>query len=133
MSRQWLLRIIGAFAMVAVVHAFMLGFKVPTPEAWYLGAIIYAALVAVLFSKRSIIDKLGIYVVFAVVTIVGALTVCPCTGAQFVATPLAGLATLGIIHRLKRLLRRRPGTLARPSTNPTTQPSSGELPRFREE
>lgn len=106
------LRFAGALAMVGVVHAFMLGFHVPRPAAWYLGAMIYAGLVAVLFARRSLADKLGTYFVFLVVAVVGALTVCPCTGAHFFFGPLAGLLALAIVHRLKlRLaaLRHDPG------------------------
>jgi len=87
--------------MIAVVHAFLIGFAVPSPAAWYLGAMIYAGLVAVIFSHSSIVDKLGTYVLFAVVTVVGALTVCPCTCAHFFIAPIAGFAVIGLIRVLK--------------------------------
>ncbi|MDB4614644.1 hypothetical protein OAH18_03035 [bacterium] len=107
MALKWIIRILAASAMVGVVHAFMIGFAVPTPAAWYLGAMIYAGLVAVLFSKSSIVDKVGIYFVFAVVTVVGAVTVCPCTGAHFFIAPIAGMVALGLIHGIKSLLPQR--------------------------
>jgi hypothetical protein len=97
----WIRRTIGALAMVVVVHAFILIFKVPKPDAWYVGAMIYTGLVAVLFSTKSLYDKLGIYLVFLVVTIVGAVTVCPCTGAHFVLAPIAGFVALGVVHLFK--------------------------------
>ncbi|HEX5442718.1 MAG TPA: hypothetical protein VFW87_02765 [Pirellulales bacterium] len=96
-----LLRLVGALAMVGVVHAFMVGFRVPRPAAWYLGAMMYAGLVAVLFARRSLADKLGIYFVFLVVAVVGALTVCPCTSAHFFFGPLAGLLAVAVVHRVK--------------------------------
>ena len=93
--------------MVGVVHAFMVFFSVPKPAAWYLGTMIYGGLVAVLFSQKSLIDKLGIYFVFVVVTIVGALTVCPCTGAHFFCALAAGLMALGLVHGVKRMVPQR--------------------------
>lgn len=101
---SWTARIGGAAVMVALVHAFMVWFAVPRPAAWYLGAIIYAGLIAVMFSRRPLVDKLGIYFMFAVVTVVGALTVCPCTGAHFVLAPIAGLMALAIVNLVKFLL-----------------------------
>jgi hypothetical protein len=38
---------------------------------------------------------------FAVVTVVGAITVCPCTHAHFFIAPIAGLGVLGLVHGLK--------------------------------
>jgi hypothetical protein len=107
MAPKWIVRILAAGAMISVVHAFMIGFAVPSPAAWYLGAIIYAGLVAVLFSKRSIFDKLGIYLVFVVVTVVGALTVCPCTGVHFFIAPIVGLVALGLIRGIKLVVPQR--------------------------
>lgn len=101
---SWTARIGGAAIMVAVVHAFMVWFAVPRPAAWYLGAIIYAGLIVVMFSRRSLVEKIGVYFVFAVVTVVGALTVCPCTGAHFVLAPIAGLMALAVVHLVKFLL-----------------------------
>jgi hypothetical protein len=101
---SWTARIGGAAIMVVVVHAFMVWFAVPRPAAWYLGAIIYAGLIAVMFSRRSLVDKFGIYFVFVVVTVVGALTVCPCAGAHFVLAPIAGLMALALVHLVKFIL-----------------------------
>ena len=106
--RRWMPRIIGAMVMIGVVHAFMLWLNMPTFEAWCLGSLIYTGLVAVLFSRKSLIDKLGTYVIFIVVTVAGALTVCPCTGAQFIFGPLAGLITLGLLSPLKKLVFAKP-------------------------
>jgi len=104
MTAKWIVRTLAAGAMVAVVHAFMIGFAVPHPAAWYLGAIIYVGLIAVLFSKSSIVDKLGIYFMFVIVTIVGAITACPCTGAHFFIAPIAGMIALGLIHVMKPIM-----------------------------
>jgi hypothetical protein len=49
---------------------------------------------AVLFSRYSIGDKIGIYFLFVVVTLIGALTVCPCTGAHFFLAPIGGMLAL---------------------------------------
>jgi hypothetical protein len=74
--------------MVAVVHGFMVGFEVPSLAAWFLGAMMYVGLVAVLFARRSLLDKLGIYFVYVVTGVVGALTVCPCTGGALHPWPV---------------------------------------------
>ncbi len=103
MAAKWILRIVGACGMVGVVHAFMIFYSIPRPAAWYLGAIIYAGLIAVLFSDKPLFEKLGIYFVFVVVAIVGAMTVCPCTHAHFIVAPAAGLVALGLVHGIKRL------------------------------
>jgi hypothetical protein len=101
---RWILRTIAAVAMVGVVHAFMVGLDLPSPAAWVLGAMIYAGLVGVLFAQRPIADKIAFYAVFVVVTLVGAATVCPCTGAHFFLAPIAGLMTLGLAHHLKMFM-----------------------------
>lgn len=98
--------ILGALVIVGIVHYFMIFFEVPTPDAWALGAVIDAALVSVLFSNWPLIDKVGVYCMFFVVTLVGALTVCPCTAAHFILAPPAGLAVLGLFH-LANLRRAR--------------------------
>ena len=108
----WTARTFGAMAMVAVVHVFMLWFAVPRPAAWYLGGMIYAGLIAVLFSRRSLFDKLGIYFVFVVVTVVGALTVCPCTMAHFFVAPIAGLMAIALVHVVRFLRPHRSGVVA---------------------
>lgn len=59
MSTKWIVRILAAMAMVAVVHVFMIFLAVPHPAAWYLGAMIYGGLVAVLFSTKSVFDRHG--------------------------------------------------------------------------
>jgi len=107
MSSNWPVPILAAAAMVGVVHAFMIVFAVPRPTAWYLGAMIYAGLLAVLYSRRLLVDKVGMYFMFAVVTVVGAATVCPCTGAHFLVAPVAGLFALGMFHAIKSLVRSR--------------------------
>jgi hypothetical protein len=91
--------------MVAVMHGFMVGFEVPSLAAWFLGAMMYVGLVAVLFARRSLLDKLGINFVYVVTGVVGALTVCPCTGAHFILGPFAGTAALGLMHLIKRRVR----------------------------
>ncbi len=104
MTAKWVGRAVGAGAMVGVVHAFMIYFDVPRPAAWFLGAMIYGGLVAVLFAQRSIFDKMGIYLTFAVVTVVGALTVCPCTHAHLLFGPIAGMLTVAFVHTVKRIV-----------------------------
>lgn len=103
----WVVRFAGAILMIAIVHAFMVHFAVPSPAAWYLGAIIYAGLVAVLFDESSIVDKISIYVTFGVVTVVGSITVCPCTGAHFFLAPIAGMLMLGMFQTVKFIFRKR--------------------------
>jgi hypothetical protein len=104
----WIVRGLGAIALIGLVHAFMIYFAVPTPAAWYLGAIIYAGLLAVLLARMSMLDKLFTYMLFAIVTVVGSLTVCPCTGAHFLAAPAAGLAFLGFVQWLRMLWSMEP-------------------------
>src|SRR2546427_661723 len=99
--RKFMPQILGAIAMIAVVHAFMMWFEVPNPHAWFLGAVIYAGLVAVLFDKGSFIDKLIVYFVFIVVTVVGAYTVCPCTGGHIIIALPVGVFLLALLQAIK--------------------------------
>lgn len=94
------LQLICAFAMVGVVHVFIVQCQIPKPEAWWIGAMIYSGLVGVLLSRYTLLQKIGVYLMFVVVTIVGAITVCPCTGAHFVIAPIAGLIALSLFHTL---------------------------------
>jgi hypothetical protein len=107
MTRSWMLRSVAAVGMVGVVHVFTLCLAIPSPAAWILGAMIYAGLLGVLLSHYSMIDKLRTYGLFVVVTYVGAGTVCPCTGAHFIAAPIAGLCFLGLTQGIKEFLRPR--------------------------
>ncbi|WP_146416568.1 hypothetical protein [Crateriforma conspicua] len=94
--------------MIALVHLFIIYFDIPTPAAWWIGAMIYSGLVAVLFSSRSLAKKLSTYAMFGIVTWVGWLTVCPCTFAHFLFAPVAGLIALITTHAiLSRILPSR--------------------------
>jgi hypothetical protein len=125
-ASKWTLRLVGAGLLIAAVHVFMLTNAVPRPAAWYLGSLIYAGLVAVLFSRRSLFDKIATYFVFVVVTIVGIFTVCPCTLGHFFLAPLAGLGAVGLVHLVKRrFLQRAP--IGAPAEEPLSTSADGPL------
>lgn len=99
-AMKTILRLAGALSMVGVVHLFIVYFDVPKPAAWWVGALIYSGLLAVLLSASPLATKLSVYTMFVVVTWVGSLTVCPCTGAHFLFAPIAGLMSLSIAHAI---------------------------------
>ena len=86
--------------MVGVVFLFIVYYRIPKPDAWWIGAMIYAGLLAVLLSRYSLLQKIGVYLMFVVVTIVGTITVCPCTNVHFVFAPIAGLIVLSLFDTL---------------------------------
>lgn len=104
MARKLLSRTVAAAGFIGAIHVFMVWGQVPSPEAWILGAIIYAALIAVMLSSRSLIDKCAIYAMFVVIAVIGGLTICPCTHSEVALSLPAGLITLWLFHIAKRVL-----------------------------
>ena len=54
LARKLLSRTVAAAGFIGAIHVFMVWGQVPSPEAWILGAIIYAALIAVMLATGPI-------------------------------------------------------------------------------
>jgi hypothetical protein len=100
-ARNMFLKVLGAIATILMIHGFVVWLNLPGPQALVLGAVIYAALIAVLFSRWSFLEKIRIYLVFVVMFVVGGNTLCGCTDAELFAASIAGLLTFFAVGLFK--------------------------------